>query len=843
MPVLPDSSLTLPLSAALAPAAVAVGWLVHALRGARARERALHQELTTELEAAHEALEESQSRLRQLLDSLPCGMAVFDSQQRLTLHNDRFRRQMDLGALAGAAAGRTTTFPALVEHLRLRSEGRESAQPGLLMMDGRRPSQPRRMARSLPDGTPVEVHLTPLPDGAFVMTSVEGIGSTQDQAALAAQAAIDRATHEATQRASQAKSQFIANMSHELRTPMNAVLGMLQLARRSGLTPGQADYLAKAEGAARSLVSVLDDVLDFSKVEAGRMTLAPRPFAVDDLLRDLSVIWSANVGDKPLELFFEVDPQLPPRLVGDDQRLRQVLINLGANAIKFTEAGEVVLRVAVAQRHAAAVELDISVRDTGIGMEPGELARLEEDYGQLEGSSTRRYGGIGLGLAICRQLLALMDTRLAVESTPGQGSRFGFRLALPLAPQAEAELAMAAQSQDHDPYSAAFSGPMHLLVADSRPRTREAHAQMARALGWEVTLAVDARQALEHLQRPERFHAVLVDAHLEGEEPLHTALAAAERLAGMSTALLVSGTAALAERFSALAPAVQRQVGAFLVRPITPRMLAQATDRARGAQAQLERGAAGLPLAGLRLLVVEDNENNQMIARELLSARGALVEVAVDGMDSLVRLVAGGQYDAILMDWQMPTMDGLEATREIRQIAGYQDIPIIAMTANAMESDRAQCLAAGMNAHVAKPFVLHELIEVLLAHTRPARKAPPAPDMPAPLPESDGPVDRAAAAAALGSQELYDTLIPMFMVDGPRTLKALNQACAEGNRLEAHRLAHTLKGTAGTMGARALARAAMEVEACMIRPASSDDAPAFISLELALEQALAALQP
>ncbi len=846
MPALPDTSLA--LTAVLAPATVAVGWLAHALRSTRARERALRSELTAELDTTAEALEESQARLRQVLDSLPCGVAVFDQQQRLVVHNARFRQQMDLGSLASASAGRAATFPALVEHLRVRSEGRETPRPGLMMMDGRRPSQPRRLTRSLPDGTPVEVHLTPMPEGAFAMTSVEGGGSgggadEAARAAQAAQAAVDRLAHEAAQRASQAKSQFIANMSHELRTPMNAVLGLLQLARRSGLTPAQADYVRKAEGAARAMVGVLDDVLDFSRVEAGRLELAPRPFDVDDLLRDLSVIWSANVGDKPVELFFEVDPRLPTRLVGDDKRLRQVLINLGANAIKFTEAGEVVLRVALVQREAEAVTLDVSVTDTGIGMDAQGLARLqEEDFGQLEASSTRRHGGIGLGLAICRQLLGLMQARLAIESSPGQGSRFGFRLHLPLAPQVDDAQAPAQPSQDHDPYSAAFSGPQHVLVVDSRPRTREAHAQLARALGWEVTLAEDGPQALELLHRAERFHAVLVDAHLADEEPLRTAMAAAERLAGTTTVLLVSGTAALGEHFSALPPQAQRQVGAFMARPLTPRMLAQAAATARGAQALAEPGALGLPLAGLRLLVVEDNENNQMIARELLTARGALVDVAVDGMDSLVRLVAGAQFDAILMDWQMPTMDGLEATREIRQIAGYQDIPIIAMTANAMDSDRAQCLAAGMNAHVAKPFVLHELIEILLAHTRPARKAPPAPEMPAPLPASAGPVDRASAAAALGSQELYDTLVPMFMEDGPRTLQALHQACVEGDRLEAHRLAHTLKGTAGTMGARALARAAMEVEACMARPFSSEDAPALIALELAMDQAVAALR-
>ncbi len=841
MPALPDSSLA--LTAVLAPATLAVGWLALALRSARTRERDLRRELTAEIDTTTEALQASQARLRQLLDSLPCGVAVFDRQQRLVEHNARFRQQMDLGRLAGAQPERGATFPALVEHLRVRSEGRETPRPSLLMMDGRRPAQPRRLARSLPDGTPVELHLAPLPEGAFAMTSLEGVGSGPDGADRAAQADADRLAHEAALRASEAKSQFIANMSHELRTPMNAVLGMLQLARRSGLTPCQADYVRKAEGAARALVGVLDDVLDFSRVEAGRLALSPRPFDLDDLLRDLSVIWSANVGDKPVELFFEVDPQLPTRLVGDDQRLRQVLINLGANAIKFTDAGEVVLRVAVAQRDDQGVTLDLSVTDTGIGMDEAALARLsQEDFGQLEASSTRRHGGVGLGLAICRQLLALMQARLAIESSPGQGSRFGFRLRLPLAPQDAQSPAPDHPSQDHDPYSAAFSGPLHVLVADSRPRTREAHAQMARTLGWEVTLAGDGAQALEQLQRAGRFHAVLVDAHLEGEEPLHTALAASERLAGTGTALLVSGTAALGERFSALPPQAQRQVGAFLARPLTPRMLAQAAAMARGAQAVGEPGATGLPLAGLRLLVVEDNENNQMIARELLTARGALVDVAVDGMDSLVRLVSGGQYDAILMDWQMPTMDGLEATREIRQIAGYQDIPIIAMTANAMDSDRAQCLAAGMNAHVAKPFVLHELIEILLAHTRPARQSQPAPVMPLPLPEADGPVDRALAAAALGSQELYDTLVPLFLDDGPRTLQALHQACADGNRMEAHRLAHTLKGTAGTMGARALARAAMEVETCMAQPFSSDDAPALVGLELALEQAVKALR-
>ena len=648
-----------------------------------------------------------------------------------------------------------------------------------------------------------------------------------------------RAARDDAVRASQAKSRFVANMSHELRTPMNAVLGMLQLMKLTPLTPQQHGYATKAEGAAKALLSVLNDILDFSKVEAGKMTLDPREFELDALLRDLSVIFAASVGSKPVEFLFELDPAVPARLVADDMRLRQVLINLGGNAVKFTSEGEVVLRIAVVDRGPGVVTLEIAMRDSGIGIAPENLQRLFEDFGQAEASTTRRFGGTGLGLAISRKLVALMGGELGVTSELGLGSCFSFRLTVPTVPQ---PLALPAPVE---------AGVLDVLVADSRDRTAALHAAMAQSLGWRVTRARTGEEALALAAGPGRVDAVLADWMIDRDVPLAVARQLGDRLAGQGTALVVLGTGEINDLMAQLEPARQRHIGACLTRPVTPQMLAHAVDEARARalapDAPVAAPAAPVqarPLAGMRLLVAEDNENNQLVARELLTAQGAEIVIAHDGVEAVACMREDGRFDAILMDWQMPRMDGLQACAEIRDL-GYRRLPIIAMTANAMESDRHTCLEAGMDDHVAKPFVLQVLVQTLLRHAGAAvasRRAAgdavavaptpgpaPAPP-PAPLTSEPALLDRAGAIEQLGgSIELYQQLQPLVRQDVDRTLQAVADAQAgRGEREPARRLAHTLKGTAGTLGAHYLASIAFQAESAL----AGDDTQA---LALALQ--------
>ncbi|MFD0667593.1 CHASE domain-containing protein [Ramlibacter sp. MAHUQ-53] len=783
---------------------------------------------------AEAALRASENLMRLVTDSIPGRVAYWDSAGRCRFANSEF--------LAGHA------------HKGLPMPGCHWTE--LYGDCADQPERPDRIRAALGGERQTFERTGPDPGGPVRTRQVHYIpdvadGRVQGFFAIGLDVTEIRQARDDALRASEAKSRFVANMSHELRTPMNAVLGMLQLVQHTPLTGQQEDYIRKAEGAAQALLSVLNDILDFSKVEAGKMTLDPRAFEVDALLRDLSVILATAVGAKPVDVLFDLHPQLPARLVTDDMRLRQVLINLAGNAIKFTERGSVVLSVAPVARDGSTVCVEFSIRDTGIGIAPRQLQRLFEDFGQAEASTTRRFGGTGLGLAISRRLVALLGGELRVESRAGEGSRFFFRLDLPAAPDDGA------------------APPPHrrVLVADPRAITREAHAAMLRALGWDVVEAGTADEAIARALEG-GWHAVFIDWLMDREVALETARRIGDALGDDGPPVIVLGTAEVQELVAQLEPQRRRHLAACLTRPVTPRLLAQCVDAPR-APRQAPAQPDDLPLAGLRLLVAEDNENNQMVARELLSRQGARVDIAVDGVEAVEKVRAGG-YDLVLMDWQMPRMDGLQATRAIRRIEGFADLPIVAMTANAMESDRRECLEAGMTDHVAKPFVLRELVAVLRAHARPGVPAAPRGDLPAPAPvpvakapqeapgSADMPaateardgtaprealLDRAGAVESLGGIEsLYDELLPLFRAEAPRTLAMLVEACRSGAQQDAVRLAHTLKGTAGTVGARHLARVCKETEDVMARMHAPQDATvALQALGEAIDLTLAAM--
>jgi len=512
--------------------------------------------------------------------------------------------------------------------------------------------------------------------------------------------------------ASRTKSQFVANMSHEIRTPMNAILGMLTLLQSSELDVKQQDYVDKTEGAARSLLGLLNDILDFSKIEAGKMTLDLQPFSLDALLRDLAVIFSANIGNKNLEVLFDIDASVPPWLMGDDMRLRQILINLGGNAIKFTERGEVVVRFKALRVEPHQAEIEISVSDTGIGIAPENQATIFTGFSQAEASTTRRFGGTGLGLAICRQLIGLMGGVLDVESGAGKGSRFYFRVTLPIASPAEA------------PPLVQTPTIKRILIIDDNPVAREVMSAMADSLGWTADVAASGEEALTLITRQAaqaRHHDVIfIDWRMPGLDGWETTQRIRAHPAAGQAPLVVMVSSKGRDALALRDKNEQALLDGFLVKPVTASMLLDALNTARRpADARRRTPSRGAPtespLAGIRLLVVEDNDINQQIAVELLMACGATVDVADNGREGVARVLAARPpYDVVLMDIQMPVMDGYEATRELRQTHGLMDLPVIAMTANAMASDRADCLAAGMNEHVGKPFDLKVLVALLL---------------------------------------------------------------------------------------------------------------------------------
>jgi two-component system sensor histidine kinase/response regulator len=461
-----------------------------------------------------------------------------------------------------------------------------------------------------------------------------------------------------------------------------------------------------------ALLGILNDTLDFSKIEAGKMALDPQPFLLDTLLRDLGVMLGPAQADKPVELLFDLAPEVPRQLLGDALRLQQVLVNLLGNALKFTAQGEVVLRINCEQREGQRVKLGFEVRDTGIGISPEQQARLFQGFTQADAGITRRFGGTGLGLAISQRLVALMGGELSLRSRLGEGSRFAFSLWLPSLP---------APARD--------ARSLHLLVVDDHAATRAALARLALTLGWRAVPADSGAQGLARLdeaaQAGDPFDAVLVDEGMPGLDGFETA--ARIRQAGRPPRLVLM-LGAQDRGQSSEAPPGAPLFDALLVKPVTASML---FDAFVGAVQTQPAGPGTARLRGLRLLLVEDNLVNQQVAQELLSAEGASVQLAGNGqlaLDWLGREAAS--FDAVLMDLQMPVLDGLSATRRIRGELGLTRLPIVAMTANASSADRQACLEAGMNDHVGKPFELDRLVATLLRCTRGAAPAPVSPVSP-----------------------------------------------------------------------------------------------------------------
>ena len=561
----------------------------------------------------------------------------------------------------------------------------------------------------------------------LIAITVPGLYLTQrrrreaDAQTQAAHAALAQRTVEA-EAASRAKSEFVANMSHEIRTPLNAVLGLLQLMERTGLDARQRDYVHKAEGAARALLAILNDILDFSKVESGKLELDDTPFRLDELLRNLSVVLSSTLQHKAVEVLFQLDPAVPRALRGDGHRLQQVLLNLAGNAIKFTQRGEVVIELKLLDSTSDSVRIEFSVRDTGIGIAADRLAAIFEGFTQAESSTTRRFGGTGLGLAISRRLVRLMGSDLQVQSTPGQGSHFHFTVDFRRDAETSAfERVVAAENDQH--------AALRVLIVDDNATAREVLAAMVTSFGWQAETATSGAEAIQRMEAAtaagHSFDILCVDWIMPGMDGWETIQHIRARDAGHLPAILMitaHGRELIAERLGE----ETNPLDGFLIKPVTPSMLFDAVAQAtRGASITVEgHTPANLPteqpLAGLRLLVVEDNPLNQQVARELLSHAGAEIEVASDGEQGIACVRrASLPYDAILMDIQMPKMDGYTATRVLRQEMQIAT-PIIAMTANALPTDREACLAAGMSDHIGKPINARELIALVLRYCRPA---------------------------------------------------------------------------------------------------------------------------
>ncbi|MFT4054023.1 MAG: response regulator [Novosphingobium sp.] len=666
--------------------------------------------------------------------------------------------------------------------------------------------------------------------------------------------ALRERTREAEE-ASRAKSMFLANMSHEIRTPMNAILGFCHLIGRTDLDPKQKDYVAKIGQAGMSLLRLINDILDFSKNEAGKLTLEANPFDVRNAIANQLQLVAGDAEAKRVRVTSEVSRALPHRLMGDELRFNQVLLNLVSNAVKFSENGSVTIALDIVEEAEDQLTLELQVRDTGIGMNAEQQAALFQSFTQADSSTTRRFGGTGLGLAICRQIVEQMGGSIRVESAPGQGSNFIARMQMAREDE-KAALEPAVPAQLH---------ALRVLAADDNAASRQVLQDIF--AGWEIPLDLVASgdEALSAIRGADEagqaYDLVLLDWKMPGMNGLQTveAMQDMEHSSPLPRVLIV--TAYGADRL--LPGGTPAHVAAVLTKPIAPRALLEtiievaSQDAGPAADAIPEAApTVAARFQGARVLLVEDNEINREIAIELLVQAGLVVDQAENGRIGCDRVQAAkGNYAAVLMDVQMPEMDGIAATRLIRETWSADRLPIIAMTAHAHEEERQRCFNAGMNDHISKPVDPAGLMRTLERWLKPVAAAPVTPGpVPAPvpvaakapvqdavLPEHLPPFDlRAALLRVNGKASLLRKLIITFGETYASVGQDLRTHIAGGLLADARRLAHSLKGVAGSLELPQIQRSAAEIERMLADGDALQAQAAIADLDALLAPAIAA---
>lgn len=744
-----------------------------------------------------EALEITMQRTRAIIDNASDGILVLDENGIIQEFSPA--SEIIFGYSANEVIGKNTSALMNQDILRLFNHDKENSDD---------PHQTYDLIGCKKDKELIDIEVTVSEarfEGECIITSMVRDTTLRKKAERELKNAKSKA-----EEATRAKSEFLANMSHEIRTPMNAIIGMSYLALQTELSRKQADYVNKIHNSAESLLEIINEILDFSKIEAGKFELEKIAFNLNDTIEHMVQIISHKCAEKELELLVDLEPELPVHLIGDSLRLGQILINLTNNAIKFTEHGEIIVKVGLMARTSESITVQFSVKDTGIGMTEEQVGRLFQSFSQADASTTRKYGGTGLGLTISKTLVEMMDGEIWVESTHGKGSEFFFNATFGLTQESEAPVKASAKSLVGLP----------ILIVDDSIASRDILFNLAQSLGFEPDIAPSGHEALDKVKMANAdnkpFKMVLADWKMPVMDgiQLAEAIAKLDELTEQPKFVIVTAY----DRDDMLKEAGDIKLDSSLTKPVSASTLLDTTlkvmgegvvnaanDKTRG---KIDVNNAG-SIAGAEILLVEDNEINQQIAVELLEMAGLEVTVAENGQVAIDTLEQRS-FDAVLMDIQMPVMDGYDASRNIRKDEKYQNLPIIAMTANAMTGDKEKCLAAGMNAHIAKPIDPNEMYKELSKWVEPTGKTvadvkgeidtvKEAND--ADLPELKEFDLEPAIARMAGSIKSYRKTLKRVAKTEASAVERIRTAVANEDWQNAVLVAHTLKGVAGSVGA------------------------------------------
>ncbi|MFU8785459.1 response regulator [Aliidiomarina sp.] len=794
--------------------------------------------------------------LQQVFSDLPNRVYWRDKELRFVGANPGFLRDFGLSSMHELHGLTDADLPLLAQNPELRERDQQTLELQMAACNQEMRIQLNGNADtagpSLDNTRWVEHSSVPLYDEYGEITGI--LGSYYDISTIkraAEEMSLARETAEqaraAAEAANLAKSDFLANMSHEIRTPINAIVGMANLALKTQLTDKQKRYIKVIDSSSQALLGVINDILDFSKIEANKLTIERIPFDLDEVLGTLADMFAYKAYDKGLEFIINLPANIPTMLIGDPLRLQQVLINLVSNAIKFTDDGEINVSCTLLDRNNDKVWLRIEVKDTGIGMTAEQSAKLFQAFTQADTSTTRKYGGTGLGLTISRRLVKLMQGDMGVSSSANQGSNFFIELVMPL---------QESQDQSHHQLLMGQLNGVRVLAVDDNTSTREMLKETLRSYSMDAYTCHSAEQALEVLKQAaaeqQPFQLMLIDWRLPGMDGLKLVERIKQKFPAEQQPKMILATGYYAEELAEKA----RQVGTddFITKPYTTATLARVmTGVMFGHRKQIheETPASMLPeaLQGAPLLVVEDNEINQHVAREMLTGHGFNVSIAENG-EVAVAMVQEHQYALVLMDIQMPVMDGYQAAEQIRQFYSYQQLPILAMTANAMSGDAERSLAAGMQGHIPKP------IDEALLLSQIAKWAIP------------GPYDKSQTAAEKVSEknesrrypqirginleqalsrinhnvELYIKLLDHLVKSYRGSAVTVSEFISRGQHDDARRYFHSLKGAAANLGLLALADKAAHLEQAVVERDVGSIADQISGLEGLLDHAEQAAQ-